>query len=545
MDGTARRPRRGGSEATVPRARCVRVLRGIEACSPLASAALVALALTGCDLITGTTPEPTTIALRPGVLAFDALGESRVVTAEVRDQSGAVLEDVELQWSSSNPSVASVSQDGSVTSQAIGTSTVTAATGLLSGSATVSVNQLPAKLEVLDGDGQDAPAGSFLPGQLRVRVADRMDAPIRGVTVVFSVTEGGGTVSPRSVPTDADGIAATNWRLGVDPDEPQRASARVLAAARLSADFHAVATPSERERKEFHIEVEYLTSVSVTVREAFEEAVARWSEVIVEKLFPVRIQLQAGACDNDEAVTLDVDDLHLLVSVVPIDGPGGVLAEARPCVLRDDSRLPVAGLIRVDRDDVGSLAEQDRLGDVILHEIGHVLGIGTLWREFGLLQNPSLPSSPGADTHFPGQRAIAAFDAVGGEGYTEGEKVPVENERGGQGNRDSHWRLSVFEDELMVGFVTTSSSVLSGVTIASLADLGYAVDEDLAQPYVLPMARTAPLAAATPGEGSEPIPLLDDVVHGPMLVVDRWGRVVHTLHPPLEDSPVLPGGRER
>ena len=73
--------------------------------------------------------------------------------------------------------------------------------------------------------------------------------------------------------------------------------------------------------------------------------------------------------------------------------------------------------------------------DLILHELGHALGFGTLWASKGLLENPSLPARRGADTHFDGPSAVTAFDAVGGGSYTGGQKVPVENEEGGPGSR--------------------------------------------------------------------------------------------------------------
>ena len=49
------------------------------------------------------------------------------------------------------------------------------------------------------------------------------------------------------------------------------------------------------------------------------------------------------------------------------------------------------------------------------HEIGHVLGLGTYWRDNGL----QLPSrdDPDADTHFNGFAAVAAFDRLGGSHY--------------------------------------------------------------------------------------------------------------------------------
>ena len=111
------------------------------------------------------------------------------------------------------------------------------------------------------------------------------------------------------------------------------------------------------------------------------------------------------------------------------------------------SQLPVLGFMQLDADDVTRLEQNGDLVDVILHEMGHVLGIGTLWGNFDtLLVNPSLPSNPGADTHFAGAAAIAAFDAAGGTAYTGGAKVPVDNQAG-VGSSDAHWRETVLRLE--------------------------------------------------------------------------------------------------
>ena len=133
--------------------------------------------------------------------------------------------------------------------------------------------------------------------------------------------------------------------------------------------------------------------------------------------------------------------------------------------------------------------------------------------------NPSLPSSPGADTHFSGPLAITAFDGVGGASFP-GSKVPVENTQGSQGTRDSHWREATFETEAMTGFVDATNP-LSVVTVESLADLGYVVNSNGADPYSLPGTGPARSAEAK----SLGIPLVDDIRRGPIFVVQRNGTI--------------------
>jgi hypothetical protein len=150
---------------------------------------------------------------------------------------------------------------------------------------------------------------------------------------------------------------------------------------------------------------------------------------------------------------------------------------------------------------------------VIIHEMGHALGFGTIWTSRGLLAGGG-----GTDPTFSGSGALTQFNAAGGTGYG-GAKVPVEN-TGGPGTADAHWRESVFGNELMTGFISSSGDPLSKVTVASMGDLGYTVNVANAEPYVLP-----PLAAVHLGA---PVSLGDDMLRLPVIVVDDKGRVIRT-----------------
>ena len=66
---------------------------------------------------------------------------------------------------------------------------------------------------------------------------------------------------------------------------------------------------------------------------------------------------------------------------------------------------------------------------------------------------------------------------------------------------------------------------LSAVTIQSLADPGYTVDASLAEPYRLPGTAVAP-------GGPEPGPRIeygDDILRGPIIVVDRNGHIMRVI----------------
>ena len=69
-------------------------------------------------------------------------------------------------------------------------------------------------LEVVSGDMQGGAPGALLDAPVVVRVTDADGAPVAGDEVRFSVSTGGGEVSPSTIATDADGLAMASWTLG-------------------------------------------------------------------------------------------------------------------------------------------------------------------------------------------------------------------------------------------------------------------------------------------------------------------------------------------
>lgn len=252
----------------------------------------------------------------------------------------------------------------------------------------------------------------------------------------------------------------------------------------------------------FTIEVRFLGGLTPTQKKAFKLAADRWTRVIVGDLPSVLVDGEV------------IDDLLILANGAPIDGTGLILGQAGPTRLRPSSAgaaalLPAKGQMTFDTADLAAMQAKGTLNDVICHEMGHVLGIGTIWPMKGLL-NTSSPNNP----TFEGTQAKKEFGKLAGGGP---KPVPVEN-TGGAGTRNSHWRETVFRTELMTGFVSTPGNPMSAMTVASLADLGYKVDITKAEPYKLPnllgLAVEGVLAAAPAAGGivlpSVPIELPDD-----------------------------------
>lgn len=279
----------------------------------------------------------------------------------------------------------------------------------------------------------------------------------------------------------------------------------------------------------YDIDLILIDEVSESVQAAFDDAVDYWSSILAGTELPnvsIPQDFELGCWDIKTRQTLpSVDDLVIVASVREIDGPFGILASAGPCAIRDgEGGLPFMGAMQFDVDDLELLEERGDMEEVILHEMGHVLGIGTIWHQFDLLVNPSLAVTGNPDTHFPGPRAIAAFDDAGGTAYTDGEKVPVEN-RAGPGSGDSHWRESILDHELMTPYQNGGvPDPLSAITVQSLADLGYTVDVSIAEPYGLPGAIAPDVVAPV-----EKIEYGDDILRGPIIVMDSDGRIVRVI----------------
>lgn len=178
----------------------------------------------------------------------------------------------------------------------------------------------------------------------------------------------------------------------------------------------------------------------------------------------------------------------ILMRVAPIDGAGGTLGRAGPCDVRSTSRLAVIGLMEFDEADMAALVSNGTLVEVILHEMLHVVGIGPTWRDATFI--PSLYTGPTDDPGFFGQTALRACREEHGGNSTCATQVPIENCTGisgcGDGTRYGHWRELVFEQELMTGYIDIPRSPLSRMTIGALGDLGYNVDLDQAEDYMLP-----------------------------------------------------------
>jgi hypothetical protein len=205
-------------------------------------------------------------------------------------------------------------------------------------------------------------------------------------------------------------------------------------------------------RPGFNIDI--VTSAADEYIALFEAAAAIWESVIT----------------TDIEDYVGIDDLRIHATIDDIDGRGSVLGYANISEVRPfGAGLPYEGFMVFDRADLDGKPQEASIA-LIAHEIAHVLGFGTLWRQQGLVEG----------TLFVGENALREYHELGGEGVG----VPLETE-GGAGTALFHWSEDIFTNELMTGYMFTGDAVLSRITIGAMHDVGYSVDYAVAEPITL------------------------------------------------------------
>jgi hypothetical protein len=325
------------------------------------------------------------------------------------------------------------------------------------------------------GDNQQAVSGipvTIAPG---VRVVDAFANPVGNVPVTFTPGPNSGTVTGATTVSDpANGSAFVgNWTLGSASTQTLTATSSLLP--NVSAQFTATVVQSL-----FDVDVRFVGDGGTTaVRSAFTAAINKWRSIIVGDVHNTRVQRPGGTCAPwIPAIDETINDVVIYARITNIDGPGQILGQAGPCLINSATRLAAVGLMEFDEADMELLQSRGNLNDVILHEMGHVFGIGTLWNNGRSL----LEGAGTEDPFFSGTAARAQFAALNTVTYS-GTPVPVHN-AGGPGSRDSHWRESILGRELMTPNLNSGvANPLSRLTVGSLQDMGYVVNLAGADPF--------------------------------------------------------------
>lgn len=326
-----------------------------------------------------------------------------------------------------------------------------------------------------------------------VKAVDADGNGVSGIQVTFAVTAGGGSVTGATPTTNGSGAATVgSWTLGASVGtNTLTAAAGGLVGSPVTFDATGAISVSA-----FNIELQFILPPSPSQLAAFNAAKTRWQQVITGDLGAFSVgSVNTGANCGNQTVSGTINDMRIIVQLDSIDGTGNILGASSPCFLRNSgvgSGLPIISYMLFDTADVRGLENSGNFGDVVLHEMGHSLGYGTIW---GARVNTLSSTNP----FFTGSAANTAYlNSNGGAASvtppvqgscTAGNNeaiprsaVPVEN-NGGVGTQLSHWEECVFRSEVMTGIITGSVRPLSLTTVESMADLGYTVNPSAADAF--------------------------------------------------------------
>jgi hypothetical protein len=331
----------------------------------------------------------------------------------------------------------------------------------------------PSSLTLVNATVPTALANTQLTSPIQVVVKDANGRVVPNAIVTFAVSSGGGSLTKVADTSDANGVVeVTGWKLGKSA-LPQKVTATTGA---ITLDVNANVQTS------YNIEVRFFGPTMTDAQKAlFTNAAARLEGIVIGDVINADARGQnidlATSCNVSGQPPFSelVDDVIIYASIRDIDGPGKILAQAGPCLTRDAGTaqnpmpMPAVGEMQFDSADLGSLTQGGSLQEVITHEMLHVLGFGVLWEDRGLVSGAGT-----SDPRYTGAQGRQGCVDVGGT-VSCALSVPLEN-TGGAGTVESHWREATFNTELMTGFIDQSPNALSKMTIGSLADLGYVVN---------------------------------------------------------------------
>jgi hypothetical protein len=261
-----------------------------------------------------------------------------------------------------------------------------------------------------------------------------------------------------------------------------------LTVARPSLSAPGLVSPG------FDIVLSYVSTPTPAQAAAFAAAEAQWESYIL------------GYKSND----ISNNRVDITVDLRSIDGINGVLGQAGPQTVKVNAAQTAvnptylytqSGEMVFDTADVDALITGGLFNPVVLHEMGHVLGIGTLWSSsaVGFAGRQEL-YAPGSG-QYTGSFGVAAYNA---EFAQTGTFIPVELD-GGPGTAEAHWdevafgaaptgRVSLLTGqdmafELMTGWLNPPTFV-GQLTIQGMQDLGY-ITTPIPEPTGLAIAGVA------------------------------------------------------
>ncbi|KAI8463329.1 MAG: hypothetical protein J3K34DRAFT_462472 [Monoraphidium minutum] len=203
----------------------------------------------------------------------------------------------------------------------------------------------------------------------------------------------------------------------------------------------------------------------------FAKAKARWESILSGVDQPKfnnidRRDLSRGEFPGYSNTQASVDDIVIMYGMQPIGGT--TLGYAGPTFVRDDGspywHTPISAIMVFDPVKIASQGGQSVFETVVLHEMGHALGLGTIDQFIGCIPATCTPGS-NAQVFWQCTNANREYAAIGCSG-----RVPIETAMG-EGSGCAHWSEARLVNELMTPSLNRGvTNPFSRVTLGALED---------------------------------------------------------------------------
>ena len=128
----------------------------------------------------------------------------------------------------------------------------------------------------------------------------------------------------------------------------------------------------------FNIKIEFVGSWTQEYYNIFVAAAEMFSDLIIGDLQNVSVRSRGK--------TTTIDDILITAELGAIDGLYGILGQAGPTAVRTSNSLPATATMKFDIADVNDMGLA-AFTDVVIHEMAHSLGFGSIWGQLGLVTN--------------------------------------------------------------------------------------------------------------------------------------------------------------
>ena len=327
------------------------------------------------SLVTVAIGAPAILTISPRTSTLVA---GQIVRAAVTmvDRRGNNVTAVTPTFTSTAPAVATVKADGTVTGVGAGSTSIIASAGTAADTLRVTVSAAPAvlgRLVVSPDSVTVAPGGSV---SIQLQAFDAQGNAMAVPAVTWQSQTSGITVTSAGLVQAAATITTTI------PNGVVRVSNSVISAQVRVAVVVPLAPPPPPTDNGFVQIVWVGDTPTPAVAAAFEAARARINGLFnsFNGVLPVDLNIPGGTCmSGSPDLVQTVKGIVIFAQVTAIDGVGGILGSAGPCLIRNNTLLPIVGAMQFDAVDMASMVASGVLNGVVLHEMMHTLGFGTIW----------------------------------------------------------------------------------------------------------------------------------------------------------------------